>query len=60
MVSISQKESVAKSELKKRIMNIVDGSAFSLPKADLDRLSMEKLRNLYLIAKTMRIEKPVC
>ena len=55
MVATSQKESVAKSELKKRIMNIVDGSAYSLPKADLERLSMEKLRNLYLIAKTMRI-----
>ncbi len=58
MVPTSQKESIVKSKLKKRIMNLIDGSTSSFPEVGLDRLSMEKLRNLYLIAKTMRIKKP--
>ena len=58
MVLTSQKESIVKSKLKKRIMNLIDGSTSSFSEADLDRLSVEKLRNIHLIAKTMRMKKP--
>ena len=58
MVPASQKESIIKSKLKKRILNLTGGSVSGLPAAELEQLSLKNLRDLYLIAKTMRMKKP--
>ena len=57
MASALQKD-IVKSKLKKRITNLIDGSTTSLAKAELDQMSLAKLRDIYLIAKTMRMKKP--
>ncbi|HUV41057.1 MAG TPA: hypothetical protein VMW23_04635 [Sedimentisphaerales bacterium] len=57
-MSALAKESITKSELEKRILSLNDGSRFDFTKEYLEHLSAERLRHIFLYAKTMRIKKP--
>ena len=57
MVDILPRETEIKSKIKKRIKSLKNTSTSGLTNAYLDSLSVKKLRDLYNIVKTMRIEK---
>lgn len=59
MASTLAKDHVLKSELKKRISNLKPTPRSSLTESYLDKLSVQQLKDLYLIAQTMRIKKKV-
>lgn len=57
-MSALAKESITKSELEKRILSLNDGSKLDFTEEYLKDLSVERLRHIFLYAKTMRISKP--
>ena len=57
-MSALAKESITKSELKKRILSLNDGSKLDFAEKYLNNLSVERLKHIFLYAKTMRISKP--
>ncbi len=57
MTTVSSRNSIIRTRLKKEIMNLKGGSASNLSEAYLDSLSLRDLKNIYIIARTMGIKK---
>ena len=57
MTAVSSRNSIIRTQLKKGIMNLKGGSGSNLTEAYLDSLSLRDLKNIYIIARTMRIKK---